>query len=103
MLAWVLPGLAGAACPLLPGESKIDFRLVEDRRSVELRRHGIPNSAAPTCVLELACRVRPADVRQVSYTLRRNSILLGDIASMQFLFLDGSEQSCEVADIKVPQ
>lgn len=106
-LATLLLGLASlgakAACPLLPGEHKLDFRLMADRRAVELRRHGVPDSAPPLCLLELACKVGPADVRNVSYTLRPGSILIGDIAAVNFQFLDGNTQTCAVTDIRVPQ
>jgi hypothetical protein len=94
---------ANAACPLLPGEYKLDVRLLQDRRAVELRRHGVPNSAPPLCVLQLACRVGPANVRNVSYTLRSGSILVGDIAAVHFQFLDGQTQSCRVTEIQVPE
>lgn len=99
----MIGGGAAASCPLLPGERKLDFRIAPDRRSVELRRHGIPDSAPPTCVLHLACRVGPADVRDVSYTVRSGSILIGDISALQFAFLDGSVQSCGVSEIRAPQ
>lgn len=94
---------AKAACPLLPGEHKLDFRLAEDRRAVELRRHGVPESAPPLCTLHLGCKVGPADVRNVSYTLRPGSILIGDIAALSFQFLDGNTQTCAVTDIRVSQ
>jgi hypothetical protein len=94
---------ANAACPLLPGEYKLDVRLLQDRRALELRRHGVPNSAPPLCVLQLACRVGPANVRNVSYTLRSGSILVGDIAAVHFQFLDGQTQSCRVTEIQVPE
>jgi hypothetical protein len=92
-----------SACPLLPGEYKLDVRVLPDRRAVELRRHGVPNSAPPLCVLELACQVGPVDVRNVSYTLRPGSILAGDVATVHFQFLDGQTQSCRVDEIQVPE
>ncbi len=98
----MISGVAAASCPLLPGEHKLDFRLAPDRSSVELRRHGVPDSAPPTCVLHLACKVGPADVRQVSYTLRAGSILIGDIAAVQFFFADGDSQACGVREIRMP-
>jgi hypothetical protein len=76
---------------------------MQDRRAVELRRHGVPNSASPLCVLQLACEVDPTDVSNVSYTLRRGSILVGDIATVHFQFIDGQTQSCRVDDIRVPE
>ncbi len=94
---------AAASCPLLPGEHKLDFSLVQDRRAVELRRHGVPNSAPPLCLVQLACRVERIDLRNVSYTLRAGSILIGDISSMQFFFADGNSQACGVTEIRVPQ
>lgn len=98
----MISSVAAASCPLLPGEHKLDFRLAPDRRSVELRRHGVPDSAPPTCVLHLACKVGPAAVRHVSYTLRTGSILIGDISALQFAFLDGTVQSCGVSEIRLP-
>jgi hypothetical protein len=92
-----------SACPLLPGEYRLDVRVLQDRRAVELRRHGVPNSAPALCVLQLACEVGPADVRNVSYALRRGSILAGDIAAVHFQFLDGQTQSCTVTEIQVPE
>jgi hypothetical protein len=92
--------MAEAACPLLPGEHKLDFRVVAERRAVELRRHGVPDSAPPVCTLQLDCRVRPVTIGNVSYTLRAGSILIGDISTMHFLFLDGNTQSCGVTEIR---
>jgi hypothetical protein len=94
---------AQAGCPLLPGEYKLDVRVLQDRRGVELRRHGVPNSAPALCVLQLGCQVGPATVRNVSYTLRPGSILAGDIAAVHFQFLDGQTQSCTVSEIRVPE
>jgi hypothetical protein len=94
------PILGWTACPLLPGESKLDFRVVAERRAVELRRHGVPDSAPPLCTLLLDCRVRSATVSNASYTLRGGSILIGDISTMHFLFLDGNTQACGVTEIR---
>jgi hypothetical protein len=98
-----LPGLCEAHCPITPQERNLDFRIVQERRAVELRRYGTPDSAPPVCVLQLGCQLRDAKPVSVAYTLRRDSILLGDIAAMQFSYGDGSNQSCRVTDMRVPQ
>ena len=85
---------------MLPGEQKLDFRLVAERRAVELRRHGVPDSAPALCTVALACQVKPATLQNVSYTLRAGSILIGDISALHFLFLDGTTQSCPVTEIR---
>jgi hypothetical protein len=94
---------AKASCPITPQERNLDFRVVQDRRAVELRRYGTPDTAPPLCILQLACQLREAKPVTVSYSLRRDSIVLGDIAAMQFSYGDGSNQSCRVTDIQVPQ
>jgi hypothetical protein len=94
---------AGASCPITPQERNLDFRVTPDRRAVELRRYGTPDSAPPLCVLRLACRLRDARPVSISYSLRRDSILLGDISALQFSYGDGAAQSCNVTDIRVPQ
>jgi hypothetical protein len=68
-------------------------------RNLDWHRAGAP----PLCVLQLGCRLRDAKPVSVAYTLRGDSILLGDIAAIQFSFGDGASQSCRVTDIRVPQ
>lgn len=94
---------AKANCPITPQERNLDFRVVQERRAVELRRYGTPDSAPPLCVLHLGCQLREAKPVTVSYSLRADSILLGDITGMQFSYGDGSSQACRVTDIRVPQ
>ena len=74
--------------------------MVAERRAVELRRHGVPDSAPPLCTVILGCQVRAATVSNVSYTLRAGSILIGDISTMHFSFVDGNTQSCGVTEIR---
>jgi hypothetical protein len=95
--------VASANCPITPLERHFDFRLVKERRAVELRRHGAPGSASPLCVLHLGCQLPDAKPVTVSYVLRRDSILLGDISAMNFSYADGVVQSCNVTEIRVPQ
>ena len=92
-----------ASCPITPQERNLDYRLVHERRAVELRRYGTPDSEPPVCVLHLACQLPDARPIGVSYVLRPGSILLGDISAMQFSYGDGSSQRCAVTDIRVPQ
>ena len=94
---------AKANCPITPQERNLDFRVVHERRAVELRRFGTPDSAPPLCVLHLGCQLREAKPLTVSYSLRADSILLGDISAMQFSYGDGSRQACRVTDIRGPQ
>jgi hypothetical protein len=96
-------GVASASCPITPQERNLDFRIVKDRRAVELRRYGTPDSTPPLCVLHLACELPDAKPVTVSYVLRRDSILLGDISAMRFSYADGVVQSCNVTEIRVPQ
>ena len=91
-----------ASCPITPQERNLDYRIVQDRRAVELRRYGTPDSAAPICVVQLGCRLSGAKPTSVSYTLRAGSILLGDFVSMQFFYSDGTSHACRVTDIQVP-
>lgn len=102
-LALLVPGVSEASCPITPQERNLDWRVVNNRRSVELRRFGTADSAPPLCVLHLGCRLRDGKPVAVAYTLRRDSILLGDISDMQFSYGDGSSQSCRVNAIQVPQ
>jgi hypothetical protein len=92
-----------ASCPITPQERNLDYRVVQERRAVELRRYGTPDSEPPVCVLHLACQLPDAKPVGVSYVLRAGSILLGDISAMQFSYGDGSTQRCRVTDIRVPQ
>jgi hypothetical protein len=92
-----------ASCPITPRERNLDYRLVQERRAVELRRYGTPDHEPPVCVLQLACQLPDARPVGVSYTLRAGSILLGDISAMEFSYSDGSSQRCRVTDIRVPQ
>jgi hypothetical protein len=92
-----------ASCPITPQERNLDYRLVQERRAVELRRYGTPDSEPPVCVLQLACQLPDAKPVGVSYILRAGSILLGDISAMQFSYGDGSTERCRVTDIRVPQ
>jgi hypothetical protein len=50
----LLPGFSEASCPITPQERNLDFRIVHERRAVELRRYGTPNSEPPLCVVRLA-------------------------------------------------
>ena len=99
---WILPAVATANCPITPQERNLDFRVVKEGRAVELRRYGTPDAAPPLCVLHLGCRLREARPVTVSYSLRADSILLGDITGMQFSYGDGSRQACRVTYIRVP-
>ena len=92
-----------ASCPITPQERNLDFRVLPERRAVELRRFGTPDSAPPVCVVHLACRLRDAKPAGVSYTLRAGSILLGDFVSLQLFYEDGTSHACRVTDIRVPQ
>ena len=92
-----------ASCPITPQERNLDYRIVQDRRAVELRRYGTPDGAAPICVVQLGCQLSGAKPTSVSYTLRAGSILLGDFVSMQFFYGDGTSHACRVTDIQVPQ
>ena len=92
-----------ASCPITPQERNLDYRVVQERRAVELRRYGTPDSESPVCVLHLDCQLPNARPVGVSYVLRSGSILLGDISAMQFSYGDGSTQRCRVTDIRVPQ
>ena len=98
-----MPAVSSAACPITPYERNLDFRVVQKGRAVELRRHGAPNAAPPLCILQLACRLPEPQPVTVSYTLRSDSILMGDIAAMQFAYRDGSKHACSVTEIEVPQ
>jgi hypothetical protein len=80
-------------------ERNLDFRIVQGRSAVELRRRGTPNTEPPLCVLQLGCQVRHEKPQTVSYVLRRDSILLGDISAMRFAFADGTVQACNVTEI----
>jgi hypothetical protein len=102
LLLAALPAVAAANCPITPQERNLDFRIVEERRAVELRRYGTPDGASPVCVLHLACQLPEAKPVTVSYVLRRDSILLGDISAMRFAYADGVVQSCNVTEIRVP-
>ena len=101
-MGWA-PAFSWAACPITPFERNLDWRVVQKGRAVELRRHGTPDSAPPLCVLQLACQLPDAKPITVSYSLRRDSILLGDIAAMQFSYGDGTSQACRVTEIEVPK
>jgi hypothetical protein len=92
---------AEANCPILPVERDLDYHILEDRRAVELRRRHEPKGS-PLCVLQLGCRVREEALTSVSYVLRRDSILPGDIIAMRFSFSDGAEQACPVRAIHTP-
>ena len=94
---------AYGSCPITPYERNLDFRVVQKGRAVELRRHGMSDSAPPLCILQLACQLPEARPVTVSYTMRRDSILMGDIAAMQFAYGDGTQQSCRVTEIEVPK
>jgi hypothetical protein len=94
---------AHGSCPITPYEGNLDFRVVQKGRAVELRRHGMPDSAPPLCILQLACQLPGGKPVTVSYTMRRDSILMGDIAAMQFAYGDGTQQSCRVIEIEVPK
>jgi hypothetical protein len=94
---------AHGSCPITPYERNLDFRVVQKGRAVELRRHSTPDSAPPLCVLQLACRLPDAKPVTVSYSMRRDSILMGDISAMHFAYRDGTQQSCRVTEIEVPQ
>ena len=67
---------------------------------MELRRYGTPDSAPPLCVVLLDCRLRHAKPVALSYSLRADSILLGDFTAMHFSYGDGSRQSCGVTQIQ---
>ena len=92
-----------ASCPITPQERNLDYRVVQERRAVELRRYGTADTESPVCVLHLDCQLPDARPVGVGYILRSGSILLGDISAMQFSYGDGSTQRCRVTDIRVPQ
>ena len=99
----VAANVAHGSCPITPQERNLDYRLVQERRAVELRRYGTPDTEPPVCVLHLDCRLPDAKPVGAGYVLRAGSILLGDISAMQFSYGDGSTQRCRVTDIRVPQ
>jgi hypothetical protein len=99
----ILPGFCFAGCPITPQERNLDYRVVQERRAVELRRYGMPDSAPALCLVHLGCQLRAEKPFAVAYSLRQGSIILGDIVSMQFFYGDGDSQACKVLDIQVPQ